>query len=83
MLVTVLGQQLNYKVTSHILERDLDNPNMYKMFHCFNCGDKVMQYSGDCIMSVPGPTPEIIPTFVPMMVLCRRCKVRHLFNSII
>ncbi len=79
ILVTIAGQQQNLKVTSHILESDQAAPDMFLMYHCWQCGQKLMQFSGYEIMEMPGGSFS----HLPIMILCRVCKRRHLFNSVL
>ena len=69
----------NIKVTSHILEPNYAEPDKFSLFHCWGCGNVLHQFGGDCIMSFPGSTK----TLLPIIIMCRKCKRRHLFNSIL
>ena len=73
------GTQQNLKVTSHVLEPDNDHPDLLNMFHCWSCGQRIMQFTGEVIQSQPGGTFSPLP----IIVQCRTCKRLHLFNSIL
>lgn len=72
------GIEQNLKVTSYVIESDHDNPTMMHLFYCWKCGKSLFQFSGDVVMSMPGP----IFTPVPIVIKCRNCDQRHLINSI-
>ena len=79
MKVLIGGMDENLKVTSHILESDPLEPDMFHLFHCWACGKPLMQFGGEEVMSVPGG----VKSYLPIIVMCRNCKRRHLFSSIV
>ena len=79
MLAIIQEERTNMEVTSHILESDPDHPHTFHLFHCWKCGQGLFQFSGSIIMSQPGQTF----TRLPIVFMCRKCKQRHLINSII
>jgi uncharacterized protein with PIN domain len=78
MLVLIGGKEQNLKVTSVILEPNLEDPNRLKMFHCPDCTEKLVQYMGNVAMILPGPTYSPLP----VIAFCRKCSIRYLFNLI-
>lgn len=80
MQVTIRSVPVNLRVTSVILEQDIDHPEMMKAFHCPDCGKNVgVQYTGNIVMIVPGNTHALVPLFKS----CPQCKKKYLFNSIL
>lgn len=77
MLTIIQEREVNIKVTSLILEPDVEHPNMFKAFHCSDCGKVAFQYSGHIIMSVPGG----VKTLIPLIKMCATCKKRYLIAS--
>lgn len=79
MKLIVGDKEHNVNVTSHVLESDPLNPSIFHVWHCWKCGNKLMQFNGTEIMEVPGP----VHSAFPIIILCRICKHRHLFHSIL
>lgn len=77
MLVLIGEKEVNLKVTSVVLEDDPSDPTRFSIFHCPKCSEKLIQHSGRVAMVLPGVTP----TLLPIVVLCRKCSVRYLFNT--
>ena len=78
------GKIQTFNVTSVVLEHNPELDNIFLMYHCWRCGEKIAQFSATVTMMVPGALPAS-PIFspVPIIELCRRCKQRHLLNSIV
>lgn len=74
-----IPQEVNYNLTSHVLESDHVNPELFHLFHCWKCGKQLFQFSGNVVQSVPGP----IFSPLPFIQFCKHCKQRHLINSIL
>jgi len=79
MLFLIQGVQQNLNVTSHILEGNRENPDMLRLFHCWECGGVVGQFAAEIGFSTPGGVFGPLP----LLQMCRKCKRRHLFNSIL
>lgn len=78
MKAIIQGIPTNLKVTSAVLESDPENPEIFILYHCWRCGNRLLQFSGNVLMLLPGA----VPATVPIVLLCKVCKTRHLINSI-
>jgi len=81
MITIIQGVKSNVQVTTVILGLDRDDPEGYrlKMFHCPDCGEKIVQYKGHIMSITPGGSPILAGT----VVMCRICKHRFLFDSVV
>jgi len=81
MFISIQGIRTNIPVTTVILGLDREDPEGYrlKMFHCIDCGNKVVQYKGHAISITPGGAPVSTGT----VCMCKICKKRYLFDSVV
>lgn len=77
MLTIQNGIPVDLALTSVILEANTEND--FNLFHCWRCGYKLFQFSGNALMIVPGETL----TALPIIQRCHRCAQRFLLNSIL
>ena len=77
------GDVRQIQVTSVILSHDYNDPqgmNMYS-FHCYRCGNIVLQYKGFVAQVVPGITPIKPPTIIRCS--NSKCKQHYSFQTIV
>jgi uncharacterized protein with PIN domain len=78
MKFTAMGKNIDLDVTSVILEHDEDLGENLVLWHCPICNQPLFQYSARMVMIAPG----MVPTKIPLIIICPKCKHRYLLVSI-
>jgi uncharacterized protein with PIN domain len=79
MLVNIRGESKQIKVTSVILERDVNEDELtLSMFFCNRCQNPVAQHTGEVINILPGLTPNPFP----VLQLCKNCRRIYSFQGV-
>jgi hypothetical protein len=82
MKVKIMGEDKEIQVTSVILAPDINDPkgeNLY-MFHCWKCGNKILQFQGTVVKIIPGMVPAKLPTIIRCS--NSKCKQHYYFYGL-
>jgi hypothetical protein len=81
MQFRIKGVPIDVSVTTVVLDTNFvaGNPEGLILWHCPIDNQPLFQYSGKQIMIIPG----MVPTNVPIIVQCSKCKTKYLIVSII
>lgn len=81
---TVQGKKISLDVTTIVLEYNPniiqnDSPEGLMLWHCPIDNQPLFQYSARMVMVIPG----MIPTKLPVIHQCSKCRTKYLVISII
>lgn len=84
MRFSILGKIADVNVTTVVLEANQniiqkDSPEGLLMWHCPIDNQPLFQYSGRQVMIVPG----MVPTPLPILHECQKCRTKYLIISMI
>lgn len=80
MQFRIKGVPIDVSVTTVVLDSHLtDTPEGLILWHCPIDNQPLFQYSGKQVMIIPG----MVPTNVPIIIQCSKCKQKYLIVSII
>lgn len=84
MRFNVKGKSIDMDVTSVVLEYNAniiqkDSPEGLMLWHCPIDNTPLFQYSGKQVMVIPG----MVPTKLPVIHQCSKCKTKYLVISMI
>ena len=79
MKFKIHGKIADLVVTAVILEHTADDKESLLLWHCPIDNTPLFQYSGRQVMIVPG----MVPTKLPLIHQCPKCRTKYLLVSII
>ena len=84
MRFRIQGKPVDISVVSVVLEYNptivqKDDPEGLMLWHCPIDNTPLFQYSGKMVMIIPG----MVPTKLPVIHQCGKCKTRYLIISIV
>lgn len=83
MQVRILDIPKDLNVITVTLTNDRLDPTKLSMFHCSNCGERVIQFMGNVVRIIPGGLPiNILESSAHIIAHCLRCKTKYLFTGI-